>query len=234
MAARLPGLLIALEGIDGSGTTTQARLLCDWLTRAGHPVHLTCEPSTGPVGTLLRRVLRRELGRALDPAAVALLFAADRVDHVVHELRPHLEAGTHVVTDRYLSSSLAYQSVGLELAWVQSINARAPAPDLTIYLRIDPAVARSRRAARGEPEELFDDHGLQQQISARYDEILGSDPTAGDWVPDPSGSDWIRPDPARSSTGSGPVAILDGALALEQVRDQVRTLVQKVAPAIGS
>lgn len=234
MPPRSPGLLIALEGIDGSGTTTQARLLCDWLARSGHPVHLTCEPSTGPIGTLLRQVLRRALGRSLDPAAVALLFAADRVDHVVHELLPHLEAGTHVVTDRYLSSSLAYQSVGLELSWVRSINARAPAPDLTIYLRIDPAVARSRRTARGEPEELFDDHGLQQQISARYDALLGSDPSEGDWTLDPGGSGWIQRDPARSPTGSGPIAILDGGLAPERVHDQVRTLVQKVAPAIGS
>jgi dTMP kinase len=230
----VPGLLIALEGIDGSGTTTQARLLRDWLTRSGREVHLTCEPSQGPIGTILRSILRRELPRSLDPAAVALLFAADRLDHVEHELRPRLAAGIHVVSDRYLASSLAYQSLDLELSWVREINSRAPAPDLTLYLRIDPALARARRGQRGEPEEIFDDHGLQLRISARYDELLGSSPDDGDWLLDPAGSGWIQRDPVGSGARSGRVAILDAALPAEKQHEQLRSLLEKVAPPIGS
>jgi dTMP kinase len=187
----------------------------------------------GPIGTLLRSVLRREL--SLDLATIALLFAADRADHVEREIRPAIASGALVVSDRYLASSLAYQSLHLDLAWVQEINARAPRPDLTIYLRIDPSIARSRRSLRGGPEELFDDHQLQLQISARYDAILGSSPAAGSWIQlDPAGSGWIRRDPPGSSSGSAPIAILDGALQAEALHQQLKLLLEKVAPPIGS
>ena len=105
-----PGKLIVLEGIDGSGTTTQARLLCEWLAGRGVAVHLTREPSDGPVGRLIREILHG----AHAPVAgdtMALLFAADRVDHLSREVLPALDRGTHVVTDRYYHSSLAYQAI---------------------------------------------------------------------------------------------------------------------------
>src|SRR5574341_1198614 len=97
--AALAPLLIALEGIDGAGTTTQAALLCDWLRGMGTRVHRTQEPSAGPIGQLLRLLLRGPL--RVDPAAVALLFAADRLDHLAREIEPQLASGAHVVTDRY-------------------------------------------------------------------------------------------------------------------------------------
>lgn len=233
------GALIAIEGIDGAGTTTQARLLVDWLQEQGLPAHLTWEPSSGPVGELLRRVLKGQSPWPLDAAAVALLFAADRVDHYQHEMRPLLESGTHVVTDRSVYSSLAYQSLEQDLAWVESINCHAPEPDLTVYLRISPEQARARRLQRGGAPELFDDHELQKRISARYDELLGSRPEHGSWQPDPGGSGWIRVGssaqsrrvaaPDRSATRHPECAILDGAMSVESVHRQLRSLVEIVA-----
>jgi len=230
------GAFVTIEGIDGAGTTTQARLLVDWLNERGCTAHLTWEPSTGPVGLLLRDILARRT-REIDPAAVALLFAADRVDHVRHEVEPHLARGEHVVSDRYVYSSLAYQSQQQDLQWVAAINHLAPDPDLTVYLRTDPELARQRRARRGSAEEIFERDELQQQIAAKYDELLGSSSAAGSWGLDPTGSGWIRQDP----TGSRPplpwrpaAAILDGALAVDTLQSQLRTLVQKVALARGT
>jgi dTMP kinase len=233
------GALIAIEGIDGAGTTTQARLLVEWLQQQGLPAHLTCEPSSGPVGELLRRILKGQGPWTLDAAAVALLFAADRVDHYQHEMRPLLEAGTHVVTDRSVYSSLAYQSIEQDLAWVESINCHAPEPDLTVYLRISPDQARVRRMQRGGPPELFDDHELQQRISARYDEILGSRSEHGSWRQDPAGSGWIRAGSApeiRPGTGRARAAarhpecaILDGSQPADSLHRLLRVLVEKVA-----
>ena len=172
------GSLIALEGIDGAGTTTQARLLVDSLCQAGQRAHLTREPSDGPLGRLIRQVLRHQTG-PVDRAALALLFAADRVDHLQREIEPMLAQGAHVVTDRYVYSSLAYQSMDLELEWVATINTLAPEADLTIYLRVDPQTAAQRRGSRGAGAELFETDAQQQRICAIYDTMFGSSPNAG-------------------------------------------------------
>jgi len=228
----MTGRLIAIEGIDGAGTTTQAHLLVDWLNGAGHRAHFTCEPSTGPVGRLLREILQHRTEHPVDAAAVALLFAADRVDHVRHEVAPRLAQGVHVVTDRYVYSSLAYQSLDQDPAWVAEINRLAPEPDLTLYVRTPPEVARARREARGSGQELFEIHELQQRISAQYDAIFGSTPDRGSWVPDPTRSDWIQVDPRPGSGfhGRRPVtAILDGCLPVAELHQQLRGLVARVA-----
>ena len=105
-----PGALIVIEGIDGSGSTTQSEMLLHWLQRIGIPATATSEPSHGPIG----RVVRRHLGRQVElggPEAEALAFAADRMDHVVSEVVPALARGVTVVADRYYLSSLAYQAL---------------------------------------------------------------------------------------------------------------------------
>src|SRR5512139_742195 len=114
----IEGLFIAIEGIDGAGTTTQAKLLFDGLRARGLPVHLTREPSDGPIGVLIRQILTGRVvvpglqgPRAPDWATMALLFAADRLDHVEAEIAPNLADGVTVVSDRYDYSSVAYQSV---------------------------------------------------------------------------------------------------------------------------
>jgi dTMP kinase len=163
----MSGKLIVLEGIDGSGTTTQAARLGEFLDRIGQPALVTREPSHGPIGLELRKIL----GGAhapVDPAAMALLFAADRVDHLSREILPALAAGRHVVTDRYVLSSLAYQSIVVDRDLVVSFNARARRADLTLLLDVPVAVAAERRRARGGSEELYDAIAFQEKVAANY------------------------------------------------------------------
>jgi hypothetical protein len=127
-----PGALIVVEGIDGAGSTTQSNMLLQWLQSVDIPATFTFEPSTGAIGTVVRRHLGRhvELG---GPEAEALAFAADRMDHVVSEVVPALAGGTTVVTDRYYLSSLAYQALNCDPAWLREINRYALRPDLTVF-----------------------------------------------------------------------------------------------------
>jgi dTMP kinase len=147
------GRLIALEGIDGSGKTTQMAALATGLARLGHRVYRTCEPSDGPVGQFIRGAISQT--GTLHEATLALLFAADRIEHLEREIIPHLQAGEIVLTDRYLLSSLAYQSTHLPIEWVAAINQQARKPDLSIVMSIGPEVAASRRQARGGKPEHF-------------------------------------------------------------------------------
>ncbi|NOZ59512.1 MAG: dTMP kinase [Euryarchaeota archaeon] len=139
-------LLLAFEGIDGSGKGTQAKLLARWLRERGYEVFLTREPTGGAIGRVLRRGLSTS---CFLPRTEALLFAADRSEHL-REIMEHLHEGRIVVTERYFYSSLAYQSAaGLELEWLRSINSFAPEADLVIYLDVDPEVALERITSPG-------------------------------------------------------------------------------------
>src|SRR5260221_6737154 len=127
-------IFIALEGIDGSGTTTQSGHLVAHLASRGRRAHATREPSAGPIGRLLREILLGQHGlpggAPADGQAMALLFAADRRDHLRREIEPALAAGTDVVSDRYLMSSLAYQAEEAERSWVASLARVVRAPDI--------------------------------------------------------------------------------------------------------
>src|SRR5581483_1607017 len=103
-----------------------------------------------------------------DQVMMALLFAADRLDHVTREIAPRLESGVHVVCDRYVLSSEAYQSRFVEPAFVRQVNARARPADLTLLLDVDPAVAATRRGARGGTPEMYEQARLQEQIVEHY------------------------------------------------------------------
>jgi dTMP kinase len=187
-----PGLLVAIEGIDGAGTTTQARRLVEWLNARGRPAHATREPSTGPIGALLRAILRGEHAPA-DGAAIALLFAADRLDHLAREVEPELERGRVVVSDRYVLSSLAYQSVALDRAWVEALNARARPADLTLLVEVPVEIAAERRRARGGADELFDALDVQRRVALAYRREAERLAAAGARVAIVDG----RPDPDR-------------------------------------
>ena len=165
------GLLVALEGIDGAGTTTQARRLAAALEERGVATHLTREPSDGPVGRLLREILAGKHAPT-DATTLSLLFAADRADHIQREVTPALAAGRVVVSDRWVHSSLAYQGAGEERAWIAELNRRARRPDLTLFLRVAPEVAADRRAASREVEELFDALAMQRRVARGYDEVM--------------------------------------------------------------
>ncbi len=160
-----------LEGLDGAGTTTQARLLVASLAARGKAAHLTREPSDGPIGKLIREMLVG--GHAIENQSIAqstfgLLFAADRLDHLQREVEPKLAAGVIVISDRWYHSSLAYQGTGADRDWIVTLNARARTPDLTIFLKVRPEVAAARRVAAGRVQELFEDLRMQEEVDAGY------------------------------------------------------------------
>jgi dTMP kinase len=170
---------IALEGIDGSGTTTQLSRLTAHLRALGRRVHATREPSDGPVGRLIREILlgghRSADGAEVDGRAMALLFAADRRDHLRREIEPALAGSIDVVTDRYLLSSLAYQAEEAERDWVAGL-ARAVRPaDLTLLLDVPVSVAAARRQAAGRSTERYDEDGFQARVAANYRQLAAAD-----------------------------------------------------------
>jgi dTMP kinase len=180
-APRARPLFVALEGIDGSGTTTQLGRLVAHLASRGRRAQATREPSDGPIGKLLREILlgqhRGPNGDAVDGLAMALLFAADRRDHLRREIEPALAAGVDVVTDRFLLSSLAYQAEEAARDWVASLAREVPRPDLTLLLDVPVAIAAQRRRAAGRPVERYDDDGLQSRIAESYRRLARADPS---------------------------------------------------------
>jgi len=171
---------IVLEGIDGSGTTTQLDRLTRHLGERGRRAHATREPSQGPIGRLLREILlgghRLPDGTGVDGLAMALLFAADRRDHLTREIEPALAAGADVVSDRYLLSSLAYQAQEADRAWVAALARDLRAPDLTLLLDVPVPVAAARRRAAGRPDERYDADEVQARVAARYRELAAITP----------------------------------------------------------
>jgi dTMP kinase len=205
--SRARGRFIVLEGLDGAGTTTQSRLLGERLRAAGRRAHVTAEPSVGPVGAMLRQVLQRRInggaGGGFDPQALALLFAADRLDHLAAEVLPRLAAGEDVVSDRYTLSSLAYQSITTgDPGWVEAINGRARAPDLTIFLRVRPGLALGRRRGAGTTPELYEVDAFQRRVARSYERAVG-----------------------RLRAGGQRIEVLDGEQPVEVVAEAVARLV---------
>lgn len=163
------GRFVVFEGLDGAGTSTQIELLATWLRGQGIEVEVTREPTGGDIGRLIRRALTHEVDFA--PAALALLFAADRVDHIENPagIKAALAAGRWVLSDRYVLSSVAYQAAdGLEPAWVVAINQGAICPDATIFVDTTPEVCMQRVAARGAPLERYENLARQQAVQAQF------------------------------------------------------------------
>lgn len=165
------GHFIVIEGADGTGTTTQAHALCARLLAEGYPVHSTAEPSAGDIGKLTRAMLR---ARTMDASAwrsLALLFAADRLEHIAREVEPQLSAGVHVVCDRYTLSSLVYQGLHVPLDWVRELNRYAPLPDHLLVLTLEVEEALRRVAQRRGQAEVYDEEGTQREVHARYEQL---------------------------------------------------------------
>lgn len=171
----MSGRFISLEGVDGSGKSTQAVMLADALRDRGEQVIHVREPGGTPLGEAVRDVV---LGPdAMSPWSEAFLFAAARAQLVADVIQPALAEGTWVVADRFLDSSLAYQGAarGLGIDRVAAINAPGIGPcmpDLTIILDIAPGAATDRRAGRGSVDRIEDEgEALQESVAEGYREV---------------------------------------------------------------
>lgn len=165
----MKGPFIVFEGLDGAGTTTQLGLLQGWIERTYRKrVYTTREPSGGPAGMLLQLAIRRRV--TLDPQTLALLFAADRVDHLKSEVIDRLETGTPVLCDRYYLSSYAYQLRDMpdRLEWLETINAGAITPALTLLIDAPAEVCMERIRASRWTTELFENVDRLRAVRENY------------------------------------------------------------------
>ncbi|TFG04716.1 MAG: dTMP kinase [Promethearchaeota archaeon] len=160
------GLFCAIDGIDGSGTTTHSELLAGFLKSKNYDVHLTQEPSSSEVGKLLRNYLK---DKNIPPTTDALLFAADRDLHYHNEINKKLEEGFIVISDRYIESSIVYQSTqstDISIEWISTINKFVKYPDITIILDIDPKISLARKAPAH--LEKFEDTSFLDKVRSLY------------------------------------------------------------------
>ncbi|MBP2019399.1 dTMP kinase [Symbiobacterium terraclitae] len=202
-------VFITFEGVDGSGKSTQLRLLLAYLTECGIPHVFTREPGGTPIAEQIREVLLSPRNRGMSVITEALLFAAGRAEHVSRTIRPALEAGKVVICDRYVDSSLVYQGVagGLPLEFLEQINQMATGalrPHRTIVLDLAPDAAMARLKAGGMDrieEKALEYHELVRQ---GYLELA-------------------RAEPRR-------VKVVDASRSVEEVQAQIRTLVDEVLP----
>lgn len=176
------GLWITFEGGDGSGKTTQAELLRSWLAEAGRTVVRTREPGGTEVGVLVRDIVLHHRGE-IAPRAEALLYAADRAQHIATLVRPALDAGAVIVQDRYLDSSVAYQGAGrvLDAAEIRALSLWATdgaLPDLTVLLDLDPSLARERLDADDKPFDRLEAErdDFHARVRAAYLSLADAEP----------------------------------------------------------
>jgi dTMP kinase len=174
------GLLIAFEGGEGSGKTTQARLVAIWLREQGYDVVTTHEPGATKIGMRLRALLLDTAHQGMSPHAEALMYAADRAEHVASVIAPALDRGAIVITDRYVDSSLAYQGAGRDLPVedIAHFNWWATGgriPDLTILLDMDP-VAGLRRRTRSADRLEAEPADFHHRVRSGFLELARAEP----------------------------------------------------------
>jgi dTMP kinase len=161
------GIFLVIEGLDGSGKTTQAALLAGKF-KNNYNILLTAEPSHGKIGTFIRESCLYENTR-LPTEAEALMFAADRIEHMYSEVKPALEEGKLVICDRYIYSSLAYQgNSGLSLEWIKTINARALQPDICIFIDVPPEKVIERLQRKKSVMETLETQQKVREVYMKY------------------------------------------------------------------
>ena len=184
MALNRRGRFITLEGSEGSGKTTAARHLGEWLRSRGEPVLVTREPGGTPLGDEVRRLVLhlRDVSDDLDPRADALLYAAARAQHTARVIQPALERGEHVISARYLDSSMAYQGAGYgndqaELRRLQQFATFGLLPDLTILIDVPVEVGLGRKRA-GEWNRFEDTEGVAffEKVRQAYLDLAAAEP----------------------------------------------------------
>ncbi len=158
------GKLIVLEGADGSGKSTHAGLLAEYLEKRGYKVVLTQEPTNGFIGQAIRMILSGRI--KVSPETLTLLFTADRAEHVDKVIRPALENGGIVISDRYYYSTIAYQSVqGVSDNWISQMNSFVPEPDLVIVLEVASEKALARMSHK--EKEVFEVLNFQKKVQKK-------------------------------------------------------------------
>jgi dTMP kinase len=166
------GRFIVIEGIDGSGKTTQIKKLSKRLEESGFKVYSTFEPTNGPVGSLIRQMLSGKV--ATDQRTIACLFAADRTDHLVNEvngIRRKVDQGQVVLCDRYYFSSYAYHAQYIDMEWVihaNSLNAEILRPDLTVFIDVDPEKCFERIKKSRNNFEMYEKIDIMRKVRSNY------------------------------------------------------------------
>jgi dTMP kinase len=169
-------LFIAFEGIDGSGKSTQVKLLTERLRSTGKKVYETFEPTDSPIGSLIRNIFNHRL--EADHLTIAGLFVADRLDHLLNRTNgvlKKLDEGFTVITDRYYFSSYAYHSVHMSMDWVIAANSKAAEllrPDLTVYIDMDPEISIQRLRKGRNLIELYETVDNLKAVKAKYEEAF--------------------------------------------------------------
>jgi dTMP kinase len=172
-------MFLVIEGLDGSGGTTQLRMLVSILQKLQRDVVATAEPSSGPVGKLIRSAL---VEGTVSEAVLPYLFCADRKDHLERVIQPARARGAWVISDRYLHSSLAYQSAILPMERVDVLNADFRTPDATIYLDVPVEECLVRIERRGLVREIFETRERLLKIEAAYSAALALRRNKGDQI----------------------------------------------------
>jgi len=169
-------LFIALEGIDGSGKSTQVRLLAEKLQLAGHKVYTTFEPTDGMVGSIIRNILKKNI--TADERTIAGLFLADRLDHLLNNetgLVKKMQDGFTIITDRYYFSSYAYHGTHMDMDWVIAANkmcATILKPDLNIFIDVPPETSMQRISKNRAGTELYETLANLEKVRAKYMEAF--------------------------------------------------------------
>ncbi len=167
------GTYIVLEGPDGGGSTTHAKLLCEHLQKIGVDIVQTAEPTDGPIGRCIRAELR---GKGITPDALQMLYSADRAWHMANVVRPALERQELVVAERCALSTLIYgEALGLDVEWLKDMNDPFLRPDLLLVLMPPFAVCQERLGIRD--RDLLEQESLQKKVHAIYERYVKDDPT---------------------------------------------------------
>lgn len=167
---------IVFEGIDGSGKSTQAKLLQQKLNQAGHKTYLTFEPTDSPIGSVIRNIFKRRIEAAHE--TIASLFVADRLDHLLNNtngILKKLNEGYTVICDRYYLSSYAYQGAHVDMDWVIQANSKSAAllkADVTIYIDISPEESLDRVHKGRSDIEIFENLENLQKVQAAYEKAI--------------------------------------------------------------
>ncbi|RJS68488.1 dTMP kinase [Candidatus Bathyarchaeota archaeon] len=163
------GFFICIEGLDGCGKTTQAKLLVRKLCEKGFDAFYTAEPTRGKIGKFIKKYYLHGEKRG-SVIVEALLFAADRFEHVEKEIVPALNEGKMVVSDRYIYSSLAYQgAAGLDLKWIKELNKHAIPPNLAIFLDVKPEIVLQRLQRK---KSVMEKLAIQRKVREVYEKLV--------------------------------------------------------------